>query len=101
MELLLAMVIGGAGVLVGRSLENKSTASIVITLVGFIAWKKAHADAATAVYSDAAYSNYAHAAYDANATYKAYKAARDAATIYCDAAAYAAYATDKVYQTKP
>tara|TARA_R110002073_G_scaffold16396_1_gene62987 strand:+ start:1126 stop:1272 length:147 start_codon:yes stop_codon:yes gene_type:complete len=39
MELLLAMIIGGSfGWSFVRSLENKSTASAVITLVGFIAW---------------------------------------------------------------
>jgi CRISPR/Cas system-associated exonuclease Cas4 (RecB family) len=84
-----------------EELKAEADAARKAVTASHIAWKKAHADAATAVYSDAAYSNYAHAAYDANATYKAYKAARDAATIYCDAAAYAAYATDKVYQTKP
>lgn len=65
-----------------------------------IAWKKAHAEAATAVYSDASYSNYEHAAYEANAAYKAYADAYDAAEIYCDAAAYAVYTTNKVYQAK-
>jgi hypothetical protein len=75
-----------------EELKAEADAARKAVTASHIAWKKAHADAATAVYSDAAYSNYAH---------KAYKAARDAATIYCDAAAYAAYATDKVYQTKP
>jgi hypothetical protein len=61
-----------------------------------IAWKNAHADAATAALSDAAYASYATFA-DAQASSAAYNTARTAAEAYSEAAAYAGYAAE-VYQ---
>jgi hypothetical protein len=61
-----------------------------------IAWKNAHAAAATAALSDAAYANFATFA-DAQEARAAYDTARATAEAYSEAAAYAGHAAE-VYQ---